>query len=802
MYKLRKFISLALIVTLMFGRVLVVLPKAAAIDIPSMPSVPTMPDMPTAPASIPPPPAVPTAPNISTSIPSVPVPPPSTGGSIPTAPALPTQGAQDAVEALPTNPAEPTEATANTTDSLADFSDTGNQTENATDNTTGNETGNNSSDQSTSNTSGSSGDESSSSGSVNDPANTNTGAASHNEAYENLEKKLEVMNENLAELQNKIDAVSNSGFNYANLNTLDGQVMSGDTQASVNLMNKLNSNMTGVGAFEVFNIYGTYLSDIVFQMSEGGASDSFSNASANVSKNVTTGPASTNIADSSNTFTVKEENGNDAKIQNDINLQSVTGENSASFNTGNGEIQTGNATAVGNVVNMANSNLNVSQWLWGVVNIFGTMLGNIILPQEAGNTQNNTVNPTLLLENSNTGPLSDNTANYENKETATFENANTADISNNLDLSANSGNNVSSANTGGGLVISGDSDVAVSDTTITNTNTTEEEIVFMVVVNEAGKWVGHILGLDWDANYASNILPATQTTVENSATGPLSDNTSSYSQTDNTTVANNNDAQIANNINVTADSGNNTATFNTGAGVIKTGDAKASLNVVNMSNTNVTAKKFIAVLVNVLGAWLGDVVTPGQQQTISNTQTESTETEDTKESADELVVIPTITPLPTLAPIGGTTSSEITMNDANDAQETSYRQQQIVSDDSFNTYTPQTVVNYVYPVVYTQAVAQVITIRRTMAAKKPKITAQIAYVDQQKRDIKRGLFLSPAFAKATEGTLPGMLLGGVSLKVNNSWLAIVPLALFIFLLRRRKKYNLGKYLNMLLSIVL
>lgn len=778
MYKLRKFISLTLIITLMFARVFVVLPVAFADDVPSVPTAPSAPSAPSGPGSPPPPPSAPSAPSAPSGPPAVPTAPsaPSGPAAAPTVPPLPTSGGATTVSSLPTSPAEPTEPTSNTTNSLSNSEDlTGNASP-----------------------IGSSGDQNgynSSSGDVNDPANVNTGAGSQNEAYENLNQKLSTMNQNLAELQNKIDAVSTSGFNSANFNTLNGQVLTGDTAAAINLMNKLNSNMTGVGTFEVFNIYGTYLNDIVFQMADSGATGSFSNASPTVSKNVVTGAGSNNIADASNNFTVNEANGNDAKLTNDINLQAVTGSNSSSYNTGSGIVSTGDATAVGNVVNLTNTNINAVQWLWGVVNIFGEMVGNIILPQDTGSTDNGSTSPAALVENSATGPLSNNTANYTSNNTTSFENSNLSDINTDINVTANSGNNTSDTNTGGGLVLTGSTDVAVTDTTIANSNTNNDDgTVWMVVVNEAGKWVGHIIGLDWGTDYASNVLPMSQTDVQNTGTGSASNNTSSYSETNNTTVTNNNTASIENNINVTADTGNNTAAFNTGAGVIQTGDAKAGLNIVNMANTNVTAKKFVAILVNVLGSWLGDVVTPDQQLPASG----GTDSGNSTNNTDG--VLPTLPPLPTLAPIGENNDSyDYPIGGTEDSGNSSVTY-------TYTYYDSQDNVNYVYPAEYAQSVNQInyaqywmwLQQQRNYAAN----TAQKVVLEEQGRVMTRGLFLSAAFAKATESSFPAMLLGGATLKVTGSWLWVIPVALFIFILRRRKKFSLEKYLNMLLSIVL
>jgi len=635
--------------------------------------------------------------------------------------------------------------------------------------------------------------------SVNDPANVGTGPLSTNDAIEKYNQQMETLNKNLAEVQNKVDAINSTGFNSANFNSLNGQVFTGDAQTSLNLLNKLNSNMTGTGSFSVFDVYDTYVGNIVFQLAGDNVTQAFDNASGTVSKNAVTGADSTNNAVSESDFKVKEANGNDAKIENDIDLQAISGENTASFNTGDGLIQTGNATAVGNVVNMANTNLNVAQWLIGVVNIWGTMIGDIILPQEIASTSNTTA--TTYVGNEDTGALSTNNATYTSNTTASFENINDAAITSDIESSANTGNNTASVNTGGGAVKSGDADVSVSNSTVANVNTVnEEETVWMIIVNQAGKWVGYILGQPWGATSASNALPVTQTEsgggtqtyttlVENTATGPMSDNNSSFTENSDTAVTNNNTASITNNITADADTGNNEAMYNTGAGIIDTGDAEVGLNIVNMVNTNVTAKKFVAILVNVMGKFLGDIIPVQEEDSSSQVAPIITPTPVLEElpalgGIDPIdVVLPTLAPLPTIAV---TTTAEVSNQIVYIYENFDYAQAQSQQQ-------------------YMQAVDSVNYAKRNIIYKRNQIANQVQNQVNSLNQTKiytRGLFLSPTFAKATEPTITGILLGGATFKVNDSWLSVIPIAFLIVLLRRRRKFDFNKYLNALLEIIL
>ncbi len=627
-------------------------------------------------------------------------------------------------------------------------------------------------------------------GGVNDPANTGTGPFSDNFAQEINNKVQNIVNTNLAQMENKLAALSSTGFNFANLNTLDGQVVTGNALATMNLLNKLNSNMTGVGGFSVYNIYDTFKGNIIFQLPS--LANGFVSATPTVSKNSVTGPNSNNIADAQNSFTVNEANDNDATLVNDLVLEAVSGGNSASFNTGGGSIKTGNASALANVINMVNTNLNVSEWLIGVVNVFGTLAGNIILPQnESGPPVQDSLS--IIADNSSTGFGSTNNVTVDKEKTEEITNNNIVDIQTTLDVSANTGDNTASINTGGGGITTGQSDVSVSNTTVANSNTVkDEETVWMVIVNEMGKWAGYIMGAPWESNIASDSLPLTNQTsavpeqsysvlAQNSGTGPMSNNEANYSETDDTTITNNNTAGIVNNIKASSDTGNNDASYNTGAGLIDSGNAKTGLNLVNMVNTNVVAKKFITVLVNVLGEFIGNIIPPDQQQgtqLASNTAENLSGTNTNSNSGGVgTPIIPTPTPT-----VYNPSSFTVASSD--------------VVGSSYSQDYEQAVQNYNSSVSRTKS----LSIKRSAPPINYLVTT--GQTAQNNSYPQRGIFVSQAFAKATESTFPGILLGGISLKVSPSWLSVVPIALFLVVLRRRKKINIEKYLNYLLEIIL
>lgn len=807
--RIKNFISTILIIALLAGRVSLVVPAIAQespTQTPESTKAPEAPKSESQPSSAPSEPRStsgprPTAGEWPTSAPQPTIAPQPTSTSLSGGSALPTSALQPTSEALPTGSTSWNSPTpSSSSETLPTYSPTGEPLPTSTDLTGDNYVP----------------------GSVNDPYNTLTGPGSVNIGTETTQSWEETVNKNLAELQNTIDSITATGFNAANLNTLDGAVFTGTTANQLNLLNKLNSNMTGDGSFLVQNIFGTYVGDILLNFAAGNIPGGFDQATATVAKNAITGPASTNIATADGNFTVKEANGNDATLTNDIVLSAVSGNNSASFNTGNGIVSTGDASAVGNIINLVNTNLNVSQWLVAVVNVFGTLAGNIILPQDSADSSSGQSNGTVLVGNSDTGPLSTNTASYTNSETATFSNSNNADIVSNLDVIANTGNNSSSMNTGGGFVATGNADAVVTNSTVANSNTvSEDDTVWLVIVNEMGRWVGKIIGLDWGTNVASNSLPVTTTTggqgeqtyalSQNSATGPLSVNDTSLTTTSTTEVENINDAAIVNNITAVADSGNNQASINTGTGFIETGDADVGLNLVNMVNTNITAKKFVTVIVNVLGDFLGSIVPTGEQAepVVYNVEADTLSgaidiSGGARNQTFDPIQIPHDSAMGGVEPSPTNTSNENSSGTSASVTVDSYEYVYEFTNYADPTNEQEELAAY-YPQNYVASVVKVNNQRnrvRTLARLYNQGIVPDSSGNSAPRTVKRGLFISQAWAKATESTFPGILLGGATLQVNHSWLAIIPFAVVFILVRRRRTIHIGKYMNSLLEIVL
>lgn len=187
-------------------------------------------------------------------------------------------------------------------------------------------------------------------------------------------------------------------------------------------------------------------------------------------------------------------------------------------------------------------------------------------------------------------------------------------------LDATTGNNETSKNTGGNSEITtGNTDVNAQVLNVANSNVLGGDW-WLVLINEAGNWVGQILGApSGSGTYAGSDGTSFSVdengiiTAVNSGNGSGSTNNADVSNTTNNTTVQTNTANIVNNMNLSANTGGNSASKNTGgASSITTGDANIIASIVNMVNNNISGRLFVTV-VDVFGSWLGNFRAPGYQ---------------------------------------------------------------------------------------------------------------------------------------------------------------------------------------------
>lgn len=338
--------------------------------------------------------------------------------------------------------------------------------------------------------------------------------------------------------------------------TTDATIQTGDAAAASATTNEINTNIVSNNYAEsVTNITGTQVGDIDLSAQFQTLVDK---AKANM-PNID-GAAITNTDDATiaNTATANTDTGN-----NSIDSAKVA------------SIATGAATAQADIVNIVNTNLVGNTWLFAVINVLGTWVGNLIVP-----------GADLL-----SVPQNDLPANLS------VTNDNNADISNNSSALADTGNNAITG-AGSASITTGAATSASQVKTIANTNIVQNNWFFLMI-NNMGSWTGEVFG--WNANtQAYDNIYSYDFTQGADAQSTLASLTS-------LTVHNTNNATISNNATADANTGNNSIDGARRAS-ITTGDANAQADIFNLVNTNITGSNWLFGLVNVLGSWQGDVV--------------------------------------------------------------------------------------------------------------------------------------------------------------------------------------------------
>ncbi len=444
--------------------------------------------------------------------------------------------------------------------------------------------------------------------------NTNNGSDSTNAASLDEESGTGIIQDNNADITNSLELNTNTGGSSASQNVGDSTITTGDANTSGTVVMIANTNLAGLAVSE-FNVVDDTQGDIVLDFASGCilGCEIFNPSTIT---NTGNGSDSTNNAAVNQIMNNYTFQNNEATLENNMLLTANSGDNQADQNTGgDSAIETGDANISANVINFLNNNI-AGNIILGVVNIFGELIGDIILPEDQLNTTLATA------ANIGNGSGSTNSALIDNEINNTTVQTNDALIQNNLDFEANTGENQTSKNTGGNSVIeTGEASIESQTINIANSSLNGGNW-WLVLVNAAGTWVGKILGAEDQSNIAGSskteflVDSNGDITVTNTDNGAGSTNNASSTQVTNTNTVQNNIAQIINNINLFANTGRNSASKNTGGdSTIKTGNADVIANLVNFVNNNITGGGRLTVtIVNVFSSWIGDFVTPGNQK--------------------------------------------------------------------------------------------------------------------------------------------------------------------------------------------
>ena len=389
-------------------------------------------------------------------------------------------------------------------------------------------------------------------------------------SYE-LEAPVTITADNDTELDNDVSVSAATGANTASSNAVSG-ILSGNAISSANIINVVNTNIVNsegmimlMNAFDGIDGHLNLQSADLFDVLDNG--DDSESCALELCSGVS--------------MDIEAEN--DAQITNDVIVRAATGDNEILGNTGDALISTGDAFAAANVMNVVNTNIVDSNYLLVTVNSFGSLNGNILMPsanslfgQSAAST------PAMML----------------------VDNENNAEIDNNSNTTVGSGDNTAMSATSESSVESGQ---AVSQVNIANA--VNQNLLggnsFTMLVRVHGTWDGDVLGvpdgLAWEETEEGLVI------YSEAASGP--EGVHALSGVGNSlAVANTNNASVKNNVEVIALTGDNRVSSEAGAAMIKTGDAYAATNIVNVVNTNIVGQNWFLGIFNVFGDWNGSVV--------------------------------------------------------------------------------------------------------------------------------------------------------------------------------------------------
>ncbi len=397
----------------------------------------------------------------------------------------------------------------------------------------------------------------SSSSLLNDP-NTNLGPGSLEVTTYNSSNNGYFDNFFNANISVSVTSNAQSGNASVLQNTIGGSALTGNALAMANIMN-LAQSAWGVNGLlpQMYteNIQGDYFGDIFLDPGLLAVNNNSSN---------------------SNELIVNSTQ--DVSITNNIELVAQSGDALVQSNTRGGDAASGDATAILNLMNIINSSITTGQSFIGMLNIFGNLEGDVLMPDNLLDS--------LLASNIPTSQIEI----AEGVDTSfLLENNSTHTVNNNIQASASSGDAVVGMNTDAGDAVSGDANTSITVFNLVGNHVVAERAL-LVFVNVQGTWVGFITNAPTGSNAA--LLGGGVSSTQNN----------NYDTTYNI----DNSSSITNNVDLTASTGSASVLNNTTAGGATTGNANATANITNISNSTLSLANWFGILfINIFGNWNG-----------------------------------------------------------------------------------------------------------------------------------------------------------------------------------------------------
>lgn len=390
-----------------------------------------------------------------------------------------------------------------------------------------------------------------------------------------------IANENEVTLTNQADVLADTGENQTNKNGGSATIETGEALAYANVINFLNTNLVG-SDFKVLLLdyleahqedidFNALWTDLMDQAGEGL------------------------VIESASFDSILIDNQNIAQLLNDVDVEAISGSNQANENQERATIETGDATALANVINFVNINLYGSKFLLAVVNVLGDFTGDLILPRPEKFTNDQDAEGTGVGE--------------ENLSATSFVNQNLAEIDDTLEAVADTGHNQANNNQGENQMTTGQAESQATSFVLTNTNISLNQW-FLLIINPLGSWLGKIFG--WSSPEAVEAPTGEPLIFQTGAEpNPGQEPDIGSSQIDlglESTFSNENEAQVENDIQVTASTGQNQANENQGGSEIETGDARAVINLFDLINLNIIGGRWVLGIINILRNWTGNII--------------------------------------------------------------------------------------------------------------------------------------------------------------------------------------------------
>jgi hypothetical protein len=459
--------------------------------------------------------------------------------------------------------------------------------------------------------------------------NVNTNAVAPDSAGDTNSSTITATSSNEALVGVFSTSTASTGANVAQGGEGLATVVTGNAFAFANVINLINTNIFNSTGLLLFlnQIFSTgfdlrdYNLDYFFD-GQAGASPTVSDS----------GEPQCTLLTCLNSSSLNVLSGNTATVTNSVIVRADAGGNTATTSDdGDAVIDTGNAYAAANVVNLVNTNIINSSYLLASFNNFGDLDGDITLPGDDFFER--------LFAHEGSAP-------EMNSSSYGVNNTNQLALTGTTTANANTGSNTATTTgEGRGIISTGDAYSKSNTYTDANKNYVGGTSAFFMF-RVAGEWQGSVKSLPQGLHFERMFDAATKDGVTSTSTlvlvtneevdednVPVGDpnglqdpqqapaancdeprpnhpedqpvnncmNSSSF------LASSTNAAAIDNNIDVGANTGRNLAITEDGIAHVITGDAYAIANVVNLVNTNIVGRNWIFALFNVLGNWSGDI---------------------------------------------------------------------------------------------------------------------------------------------------------------------------------------------------